>query len=130
MVPAVTYFDYLSLTDQSVGIVVADVSGTRPRPLASWPRPAYLRPVAKRFEGTEVIVSRMHDLLAEDLGSERYITLLLVQLNPVSRTLTYTNAGHPPASCSTPRQHQGGAETIRASPWAAGHHSLHALRNR
>ena len=37
----------------------------------------------------------MHDLLAEDLGSERYITLLLVQLDPVSRSLTYTNAGHP-----------------------------------
>lgn len=90
------YFDYLPLTDQSVGIVVADVSGhgLGPSLLMAEAR-AYLRPVAKRFEGTDVIVSRMHDLLAEDLGSERYITLLLVQLNPVSRTLTYTNAGHP-----------------------------------
>ena len=35
-------------------------------------------------------------LLAEDLGDERYITVLAVRLNPAERTLTYANAGHPP----------------------------------
>lgn len=90
------YFDYLPLADHALGIVIADVSGhgLGPSLLMAEAR-AYLRPVARRVEGTDNIVLRTQDLLAEDLGSERYITLLLVRLDPVARTLTYTNAGHP-----------------------------------
>lgn len=90
------YFDYLTLSDNTPGIVVADVSGhgLGPSLLMAEAR-AYLRPVARRVEGTENIVGRTQELLAEDLGNERYITLLLVRLDPVARTLTFTNAGHP-----------------------------------
>ncbi|MEN9678513.1 MAG: hypothetical protein RIS76_4409 [Verrucomicrobiota bacterium] len=90
------YFDYLPLIDEALGIVIADVSGhgLGPSLLMAEAR-AYLRPVARRFEGTENIVGRTQELLAEDLGNERYITLLLVRLDPVARTLTFTNAGHP-----------------------------------
>ena len=90
------YFDYLTMADQTLGIVIADVSGhgLGPSLLMAEAR-AYLRPVARRTEGTHTIVSHTQELLAEDLGSERYITLLLVRLDPVARTVTYTNAGHP-----------------------------------
>jgi len=90
------YFDYLSLADHGLGVVIADVSGhgLGPSLLMAEAR-AYLRPVARRFEGTDAIVTHTQELLAEDLDKERYITLLLVRIDPVTRTLTYTNAGHP-----------------------------------
>ncbi|MCW5556504.1 MAG: SpoIIE family protein phosphatase [Verrucomicrobiae bacterium] len=90
------YFDYLSLADHGLGIVIADVSGhgLGPSLLMAEAR-AYLRPVARRLEGTDAIVTHTQELLAEDLDRERYITLLLVRIDPVTRTLTYTNAGHP-----------------------------------
>ncbi|MBN8247410.1 MAG: SpoIIE family protein phosphatase [Verrucomicrobia bacterium] len=90
------YFDYLSLADHGLGIVIADVSGhgLGPSLLMAEAR-AYLRPVARRFEGTDAIVTHTQELLAEDLDKERYITLLLVRLDPVTRMLTFTNAGHP-----------------------------------
>ena len=90
------YFDYLSLSDDALGIVVADVSGhgLGPSLLMAEAR-AYLRPVARRPGSTDAILNRTQELLAEDLGSERYMTMLLVRLDAGSRTLTYTNAGHP-----------------------------------
>ena len=40
-------------------------------------------------------MSRANSVLAEDVGSERFITLFLARLNPTERRLTYASAGHP-----------------------------------
>ncbi len=92
------YFDYLPMSDGALGIVVADVSGhgVGPALLMAEAR-AYLRPLAKRRAQPSSVLDEAEKLLREDLGSERYITLCLIRLDPVTRVLTYANAGHPAA---------------------------------
>ncbi len=92
------YFDYLPMSDGALGIVVADVSGhgLGPALLMAEAR-AYLRPLSRRYPTPAEILDEAQRLLTEDLGSERYITLCLVRLEPATRRLTFANAGHPAA---------------------------------
>lgn len=91
------YFDYLPMADGGLGLVVADVSGhgVGPALLMAETR-AYLRPLARRLTSPAELLTRASELLAEDLGRERYITVLLARLEPASRCLRFANAGHPP----------------------------------
>ena len=92
------YFDYLPMTDGGLGVVVADVSGhgIGPALLMAEAR-AYLRPLSKRHPQPAAILNEADRLLREDLGSERYITLCFIRLDPVARQLSFANAGHPAA---------------------------------
>jgi sigma-B regulation protein RsbU (phosphoserine phosphatase) len=40
-------------------------------------------------------MTRANSALAQDVGTERFVTLLLAKLDPQARSLTYVNAGHP-----------------------------------
>jgi serine phosphatase RsbU (regulator of sigma subunit) len=44
--------------------------------------------------GVAEILTRVNHMLATDLESNRFVTLLLVRLDPVGRSLTYASAGH------------------------------------
>jgi phosphoserine phosphatase RsbU/P len=90
------YFDYVSLLGDRIGFVVADVTGhgIGPALLMAEAR-AYLRVLAKRREDLGEILTRANSVLAEDLSLERYITMILVALDPDKRELTWSNAGHP-----------------------------------
>ena len=90
------YFDYLPMLNDRLGIVVGDVTGhgVGPALLMAETR-AYLRILAGRREDVGEILSRANSVLAEDVGSERFITLFLARLNPHDRKLAYASAGHP-----------------------------------
>jgi PAS domain S-box-containing protein len=90
------YYDFLNTIGGGLTLVVADVSGhgVGPALLMAETR-AYLRPLTKSYSNPAELLSKANALLAEDLGSDRYITLLLVRLDPITRTLHYSNAGHP-----------------------------------
>jgi len=90
------YFDYLPMLNDRLGIVVGDVTGhgVGPALLMAETR-AYLRLLAGRREDVGEILERANSILAEDVGSERYITLFLGQLDPKTRSLVYASAGHP-----------------------------------
>ena len=90
------YFDYVSLLEDRFGLVVADVTGhgIGPALLMAEAR-AYLRILAKRRENVGEILTRANQVLSDDLSMERYITMILVALNPESRELSWSNAGHP-----------------------------------
>ena len=89
------YYDYLPMLNDRLGIVVGDVTGhgVGPALLMAETR-AYLRVLAGRREDAGEILTRANSILAEDVGSERYITLFLGRLDPKQRTLTYASAGH------------------------------------
>ncbi len=91
------YFDYLSMLKQCTGIVVGDVTGhgIGPALLMAETR-AYLRILARNREDVAEILSRTNTVLAEDVGAERYVTLLYVKLDPAAKTISYGNAGHIP----------------------------------
>jgi serine phosphatase RsbU (regulator of sigma subunit) len=90
------YFDYLPMRRGCLGLVVGDVTGhgVGPAVLMAETR-AYLRLLAKNTDDVGEVMTRANAALAEDVGSERFVTLLFAQLDPESRTLQYVNAGHP-----------------------------------
>src|SRR5207302_3873524 len=91
------YFDYLPMLRGRLGVVVADVTGhgIGPALLMAETR-AYLRLLALNREDVGEILTRANRVLAEDIGYERFITMLLVSLDSKARMLTCANAGHPP----------------------------------
>jgi PAS domain S-box-containing protein len=90
------YFDYVPMPDGRMGMVIGDVTGhgVGPALLMAETR-AYLRVLAKTREHVGEILTRANIVLAEDVGYERFVTLILVQLDAATKTLTYANAGHP-----------------------------------
>jgi PAS domain S-box-containing protein len=91
------YFDYLSMMNECTGVVIGDVTGhgVGPALLMAETR-AYLRILAKNREDPAEILYRTNLVLAEDVGSERYVTLILLRLNPSAKTISCANAGHIP----------------------------------
>ncbi len=90
------YFDYLPMAGERWGVVIGDVTGhgIGPALLMAETR-AYLRVLAMSHEDLGEILTHANRVLAEDIGIERFITMLLVSLDPATRTLCYANAGHP-----------------------------------
>jgi sigma-B regulation protein RsbU (phosphoserine phosphatase) len=90
------YFDYLPMLQDRLGVVVGDVTGhgIGPALLMAETR-AYLRILARNREDVGEILTRANLVLAEDIGYERFITMLLVGLDPHQRAFSYANAGHP-----------------------------------
>jgi sigma-B regulation protein RsbU (phosphoserine phosphatase) len=90
------YFDYLPMLGDRQGIVIADVTGhgIGPALLMAEAR-AYLRLLARSHEQVGEILTTANRVLSGDIGAEQFITMLLVGLDPGSRTLSFANAGHP-----------------------------------
>src|SRR5882672_9710414 len=90
------YFDYLPMLHDRLGVVVGDVTGhgIGPALLMAETR-AYLRILARNREDVGEILTRANGILAEDVGSERFITLFLGRIDPKNRGFVYASAGHP-----------------------------------
>ena len=92
------YYDVIPLPDGRLGLVVADVSGhgVGPSLLMASVR-AMIHVLARMSSDPSQIVSRLAEMIAPDLDEGRFLTFLLVALDPVNHQLTYCNAGHGPA---------------------------------
>lgn len=90
------YFDFIPMPGSRLGFVIGDVTGhgLGPALLMADVR-AYLRALASSLGDIRETLDRTNALLMADLGSERFVTLLILSLDPASRTVTYLNAGHP-----------------------------------
>jgi PAS domain S-box-containing protein len=89
------YYDYLSLSDGTLGVAIGDVSGhgIGPALLMAEVR-AYLRAFVQTQADVSRIVNLVNCTIAQDIEGDRFITLLLARLDPAARTLTYASAGH------------------------------------
>ncbi len=89
------YYDFIPLSDGSLGIAIGDVSGhgVGPALLMAEVR-ALLRAFAQTHADVSEILRLVNRVLVPDIESDRFITLLLAKLNPRTHTLTYTSAGH------------------------------------
>jgi sigma-B regulation protein RsbU (phosphoserine phosphatase) len=91
-------FDFLPMPDQCIGIVVADVAGHGIGPailMAS--THAYLHSLAASCTEVDEILGRANRILVSETEPDRFVTVLFVRLDPRSRTLVYSSAGHPAA---------------------------------
>lgn len=91
------YYDYLSLGDDRVGIVVADVSGKGvPAALLMATFRAALRSEARRGRPIPDVVNDVHRTLSDSMDDSHYVTAVYGELDPGSGTFSYVNCGHNP----------------------------------
>jgi phosphoserine phosphatase RsbU/P len=91
------YFDFVPLPGDCVGITIGDVSGHGiGSALLMVELRAYLRAFAQKSPDSGEILSLTNNALVSDLEQERYATLIFCRLNPDTRQLIYSSAGHTP----------------------------------
>jgi PAS domain S-box-containing protein len=90
------YYDYHAGADGVLTVTVADVCGHGIEAallvtmLHSW-----LRSLAELQLDMSEILRRVDAVLLEQAGDDRFVTLLMLRIDPRTRTLSYVNAGHP-----------------------------------
>ena len=98
------YFDFLSLPGGSLGLVIGDVSGHGfDSAILMAQTRALVRAAARREAGPDRILadparilSEVNALLAPDLGENRFVGMIAVDINPRTRAVRWANAGHVP----------------------------------
>ena len=90
------YFDFIPTPQGRLLVVVGDVTGhgLGSAMLMADAR-AYLRALALSGQSFAAILAQARHLLIEDLGEDRFITLLFAELDPAAGIWRYVNAGHP-----------------------------------
>lgn len=91
------YFDFIPMTDGSIGMIVGDVSGHGiGAALVMAQTRAYLRAFAKMESDPGVLLTWLNQELAADLDMQHYVTLIFARLDPKAKLLDYASAGHLP----------------------------------
>ncbi len=89
------YFDFVTLKDGTLGIVIGDVCGHGlGQALLMAETRAFLRSKACEQSDPGMILTGLDRLLASDLESGCFVSLMLIRLDPAARTFQYANAGH------------------------------------
>lgn len=89
------YYDFLERPDGSLGVAIADASGKGvPAALMVSLLHASLRAMMKnKFEPSETI-SNINQLISSSVSEGRFATMFYGEFNPLTRKLSYCNAGH------------------------------------
>lgn len=89
------YYDFVSMRDGSLGVIVADVMGhgVGPALLMAETR-AFLRALALTSDDAGEILTCVNAALVSDTPVEHFVTLLFVRLDPQNRQISYASAGH------------------------------------
>ena len=89
------YFDYLTMPNEGLGIVIGDVRGHGFGPaLVMAATRAHLRSLVKTRSDLGEILTAVSQTLASDLEDDNFVTLLVARIDIRTRELTYVNAGH------------------------------------
>lgn len=89
------YFDYIPMRDGHLAVVIGDVCGHGLGPaLVMAELRAYLRAFLLTRTDVGEIVRLLNSALADD--TDRFVTLFVIKLDPATRSLEYTGAGHLP----------------------------------
>lgn len=89
------WFDYISLGDGRIGIVLADVSGKgMGAALLMSSTRSMLRLVADKESSPGIVLKLVNELLIKDFPTTKFVTIIYAILNPNNKTLVIANAGH------------------------------------
>jgi sigma-B regulation protein RsbU (phosphoserine phosphatase) len=98
------HFDYVSMLDNSIGIVVADACGHGMGPaLIMAEARAYLRSIARYESDSHTVLRELNLQIQPDLAGSSFITTFLARLDPERHTLDCANTGHWPAYILDPQ---------------------------
>jgi serine phosphatase RsbU (regulator of sigma subunit) len=92
------YYDYIPIDDHTIQVVIADVAGkgVAAALLMSATAAAVQLEVSEKRDMLEV-VNRLNNGIHSVSDGDRYVTLLLADIDALSRSLRYVNCGHNPA---------------------------------
>ena len=91
------FYDYLTMGDDRLGIVLADVIGHGlGSSLLACECRALVRAIASMKGDLETIITRANEILHRDLKEERFVTLFLGDLDLACAQVRYISAGHAP----------------------------------
>jgi sigma-B regulation protein RsbU (phosphoserine phosphatase) len=93
------FFDFLSLSDGTLGVAIGDASGHGlGSALVAAMTQASLRTMTLLKQPVDLVdmLTACNQLLCDETADERFVTLLLASIVPGSRLLLYSSAGHPP----------------------------------
>jgi sigma-B regulation protein RsbU (phosphoserine phosphatase) len=92
------YYDYISIDAHTTQIVIADVAGKGvPAALLMSATAAAMRLEANHDRNMLEQVERLNTGIHSVSDSDRYVTLLIAEIDAQKRTLRYVNCGHNPA---------------------------------
>lgn len=90
-------YDFLPFSDESIGLVIADVSGKGiPAALLMAGLQASVRSIALPGVAPAEVNRRLNEMLLRSTSDARYATMFFARYDGRSRVLTYSNAGHYP----------------------------------
>jgi phosphoserine phosphatase RsbU/P len=91
------WFDYIPLGDGKLGLVLADISGKgMAAALLMASTRSILRSAAIRYSSPAKVLNELNVVLIEDFPKSRFVTMIYAVLDPISKTVTFANAGHHP----------------------------------
>jgi serine phosphatase RsbU (regulator of sigma subunit)/anti-sigma regulatory factor (Ser/Thr protein kinase)/transposase len=91
------YYDFLTVDERTVGVVVADVSGKGvPGSLVMTMIRTALRMEARGNRSASDVMAKMNAFVTEDMKKGMFVTMFYVVLDSVNRAVTYASAGHNP----------------------------------
>jgi sigma-B regulation protein RsbU (phosphoserine phosphatase) len=92
------YYDYIPVNEHTIQVVIADVAGkgVSAALLMSATAAAVQLETSEKRDMLEV-VARLNNGIHSVSDGERYVTLLLADIDALSRSLRYVNCGHNPA---------------------------------
>ncbi|HEX3113461.1 MAG TPA: SpoIIE family protein phosphatase [Candidatus Eisenbacteria bacterium] len=91
------YYDFLTVDERTVGVVVADVSGKGvPGSLVMTMIRTALRMEARGNRSASDVMAKMNSFVTEDMKKGMFVTMFYVVLDSVNRVVTYASAGHNP----------------------------------
>ncbi|MCK4537438.1 MAG: anti-sigma factor antagonist [Candidatus Krumholzibacteria bacterium] len=91
------YYDFVNVGEDSLGIVVADVSGKGvPGSLVMTMIRTALRMEARGSLSAAEVMSRMNDFVTDDMKKGMFVTIFYLILDSKNRIISYASAGHNP----------------------------------
>ena len=125
------YYDYIPLSENRVGLVIADVSGKGiSAALLMASLQASVRSVIAPDTNPSAANGRLNDIIFHSTSASRYATLFLGLFDGADRTIRYSNAGHNPplavGRSGAQKLSEGGLPLgiLKGARYLEGRHSL------
>jgi serine phosphatase RsbU (regulator of sigma subunit)/anti-sigma regulatory factor (Ser/Thr protein kinase) len=111
------FYDFIRLPEGQVGIVVGDVTDKGvPAALVMATTHSILRAESPRLVAPSEVLTRVNNLLVDEMPAHMFVTCLYAVLDPETGRLRYANAGHNVPYVST----EGGVTELRATGMPLG----------
>jgi serine phosphatase RsbU (regulator of sigma subunit) len=96
-------YDFLTLDDGRLAVILGDVTGKGIEAAADMAMAKFsFRALARMHSEPEDFLARTNEVIVDEIGSGKFITMLYVLVDPARRTVSCASAGHPPAKVLRP----------------------------